>query len=302
MQLPAQSSRQPSEDGSDDSQVALFRQEVLNAQQSQWLGTVLVVPKVSQTLLSLLSLTIAAAIVALMYFGHYTRKERVNGWLVPQLGMVRVFAPQQGVVTELNVKEDSLVEQGAALMVVSTELQSEALGATQQEITDRLRSRRNSLVSERKLQADLHDQKGDGLSRRIDALSEELLHRKRELVTQRERIKLADEAIERLRPLRAQGLVVEQRWRQVEDDWFEQTARLRRLVRDVSATERKRVEMQTQLSVLPLEKKNTTGRDRSQHRHHRTGTSRGRGPSARSSCRRRRAAPSRLFRSSKAVA
>jgi hypothetical protein len=43
-----------------------------------------------------------ASIFALLFFADYARKEPINGWLVPEQGMVRVLAPQPGVVTQLH--------------------------------------------------------------------------------------------------------------------------------------------------------------------------------------------------------
>lgn len=126
----------------------LFRQEVLAENRTQWLGTVLLAPRLSHRFFTLFALVSSAAILALLLFGSYTRKARVNGWLVPEQGMARVFTPQAGVV----VKEGMQVGKGDPLLVLSTECQSAVLGATQEEIARRLSARRDSLVSERSLQ------------------------------------------------------------------------------------------------------------------------------------------------------
>src|SRR3979490_1064243 len=83
----------------------LFRSEVLVERQAQWLGTVLLAPRLWDRLFSFTALHAAAAILALLFLGEFTRKAKVGGWLVPQEGLVRVFAPQPGVVTGLHVKE-----------------------------------------------------------------------------------------------------------------------------------------------------------------------------------------------------
>ena len=254
MKTPAEPSRDIALRRTSEPHQPLFRQEVIVERQSQWLGAVLLVPRISHFLLASFALAVAAAIVGLLFYADYTRKERITGWLVPEQGLVQVFAPQPGVITQLNIKEDSEVQRGAPLMVMSTELQSKAFGATQEEVVRRLRSRRDSLATERELHEKLHRQKVDGLTQRITALEGELEHRRQELVVQRQRIQIAEAAIERLRPIRKRGLVVEQRWQQVEGEWFDQTVRLRTLVRDISAAERQRVSLKTQLKMLPLEK------------------------------------------------
>src|SRR5688500_7024397 len=59
----------------------LFRTEVLEARQTQWLGTVILAPRASFRLFTIVGLVAAAAIIALLFLGQFTRTARVNGWL-----------------------------------------------------------------------------------------------------------------------------------------------------------------------------------------------------------------------------
>ena len=128
---------------------SLFRSEVVAEQQSQSLGTVLLVPKTSHATLAAFALLVAAGILSIMFFAHYTRTARVNGWLVPEQGIVQIFAPQAGVLAQLHVEEGQEVKKGTPLLLLSTELQSRALGETRKAVVQQLRSRRDSLVAER---------------------------------------------------------------------------------------------------------------------------------------------------------
>src|SRR6185295_9314634 len=130
-------------------QVELFRPEVLAAQRTQWLGTVLLAPRLSHRLFALGGVLAAVAIAALFFFGGYTRTARVSGWLVPTEGVARVVAPQAGVVTALHVAEGARVRAGERLVTLSGELQSAALGPTQAEVTRQLAERSRSLAAER---------------------------------------------------------------------------------------------------------------------------------------------------------
>src|SRR5215212_4712862 len=64
----------------------LFRPEVLAERQTQWLGTVLLAPRISHTAFACAALLTAAGILAFLVFGSYTRKAHVSGWLVSQQG------------------------------------------------------------------------------------------------------------------------------------------------------------------------------------------------------------------------
>src|SRR5687767_9006647 len=110
--------------------VELFRSEVLADRRTQWLGPVLLAPRRSHRLFTLGAALAMVAILGLLSFGEFTRKARVNGWIVPQQGLVRVFSPQPGVVTGLYAKEGAHVRKGQRLLRLSSELESATRGAT----------------------------------------------------------------------------------------------------------------------------------------------------------------------------
>ena len=107
----------------------LFRSEAL-AERTQWLGTVLLAPRVSHRLFAAFAILSMSGVLALLYFSEYTRKERINGWLVPEHGLVRVIAPQRGVITNLYVQEGDEVIKGTPLLALSTEAGGSSCGTT----------------------------------------------------------------------------------------------------------------------------------------------------------------------------
>jgi membrane fusion protein len=136
----------------------LFRPEVMEQRRNQWRGTVLLEPRISSTFLVTGAMLLALAFLALLFFGSFTRKARVNGWLVPQQGLVRIFAPQAGVAIRMQVQEGMHVEKGTPLVVLSAEVQSDAIGATQAQIIRRLHDRRDSVAGTKEVQDRLFDQ------------------------------------------------------------------------------------------------------------------------------------------------
>lgn len=231
----------------------LFRRQVLAEQQSQWLGKVLIAPSVSHAYFVGFAILAATSVVTLLFFGDYTRKERIAGWLVPEHGLVQVHTPQSGVITHMSVQEGSNVRSGDTLFIVSTELQSEALGATRLEIVRRLERRRDSLMAGQKLISQLYEQQVKSLGGRIAASLEEHGHRERELEVQRQRVDLADKSLARLSQHRSGGVVSEDRWLESKNERLDQLMRLRGLQRDMSATQRVRLALEAELEALPLE-------------------------------------------------
>jgi membrane fusion protein len=220
--------------------------------QSQWLGTVLLEPRITHWMFALLALLATASVLGLLFFTSYTRKARINGWLVPQQGMVRVFAPQTGVITQIHVKEGMEVRKGAPLLAVSTEMRSEAFGATRQEIVERLVKRRDSMAEEKVTQERLFAQQVADVMQRITAITDEQKFLTEEMQLQRSRLKLSERVAERMRAMRARDIVPEPRLEDAERERIEQAAKLQSLERTQAALRREHLQMEASLKEIPL--------------------------------------------------
>jgi membrane fusion protein len=231
----------------------LFRSEVLAERQTQWLGTVLLTPRISHAAFTAFSVLLAAAVLALLFFAEYTRKARVNGWLVPQPGLVQLFTPQPGVVMKLYVEEGAEVRAGSRLLLLSTELQSEALGATRTEIVRRLNDRRESLIAGRERQLKFFEQQGKEMSTRLAVMQAEQKHLDDEIGFQRARLALAEKNAARQRQLRQQNLITEMRLEAAEEDRLDQASKLQALERERGTVEREGLRLDAELRELPFQ-------------------------------------------------
>ena len=94
----------------------LFRQEAVDAQRRECLGSILVAAPLSRRLLTALALSLAAAIVLLPCLGHYTRRATVAGQLVPNAGLLNIAAPSVGTITRAHVHDGQAVKAGDVLL------------------------------------------------------------------------------------------------------------------------------------------------------------------------------------------
>jgi len=230
----------------------LFRSEVIAERQTQWLGTVLLAPRLWDHLFTVFAVLATAAILGLLFFGDFTRTAKINGWLVPQEGLVRVFAPQLGVVTALYVKEGAEIHKGERLLALSAELQSTTLGATQAEIARRLVEQRQNLLEERRQQERLLAQQKNALGDRLAALKSEQAQIDREIALLKSRVVIAERTEALHRDLRDQGFLSDMRLQQVEGDRLDQAARLSTLERQRITLRRDRLALEGELKDLPL--------------------------------------------------
>jgi len=134
------------------SRMSLFRQEVMEAQRGEWLGTIrLQSPRPGWIFFGLGMLAILA-ILALLTGGHYTRHEQVDGTLVPSGGLLTLKPATSGIVTRLLVREGDSVRAGQPLLEISEEQDSVSLGDTHAAIATQLQIKRS------RLQADIQEQ------------------------------------------------------------------------------------------------------------------------------------------------
>jgi len=233
-------------------EVPLFRPEVLAERQVQWLGPVVVKPRASHRWFAMLSVAAAGGLLALLFGATYVRKAHVSGWLVPDQGVARVFAPQSGVVTKFLAKEGQEVRQGQPLLVVSTEQQSMALGNTQASIARTLAMRRDSLDDEARQNQQLLRQQSAALSARISAIATEQEQLKEEIALQQARLDLARKSEERQSELRKRGFISDQQVQTATEARLDNASKLRVLRRNLTELQRDRLGLEGDLRDLPL--------------------------------------------------
>lgn len=240
----------------DDTQMVdaqpLFRLEAVEARRTQWLGPVLLLPHRSHTIFATLAFLAVAGLTALLLFGEYTRKAQLNGWLVPERGLVQVYAPQPGVISEIKIREGSQIRQGDPLFVVSAERQSTAIGGTEAEIARQLADRRNSLGIELVQQQQLLAQQRAGVARRLRAIRDEIAQFDNEIAVQSSRRDLAAGAVERMRGLAKQGFASQMQLQKEEENELDQRGRLRSMQRTRAERLREMASLQAEYDDLPF--------------------------------------------------
>jgi membrane fusion protein len=241
----------------------LFRPEVLAERRTQWLGTVLLEPRTSSSVLVLGALLAVAAVLALLFFGTFSSKARLNGWLVPDQGVVRVLAPQTGVITRIHVQEGIKVSKGTPLISLSGEIQSESLGATKAEVVRRLLQRRNSLHSAMEIQQRIFDQQATNLSQRLAIMMRDRRYLVTDVALLTEQARLNEDAMTRSRrngsdfsarysnnPKARSYIDAESR------NYFDLGSKLQTAKRNKNAHERELLDLQAEMQALPLRRQN----------------------------------------------
>ncbi len=93
----------------------IFRPEVLVARQNRLQGDVFLLQPVSVKVIAAILLLIVLLFAALLALGSYSRVERVQGYLSPSRGLVKIEAGRFGRLASLYVKEGQQVRAGDRL-------------------------------------------------------------------------------------------------------------------------------------------------------------------------------------------
>jgi membrane fusion protein len=212
----------------------LFRQEALAARADNSAGPALRIRPVGATRLTLFFAALALAVLLLLIFGSYTKKERVQGAIQARDGVAMVVPPEAGLVQRVLVKDGQTVQAGQPLMTLSHDRQTDA-GSTQALLSRNLQGQRQQVQTQTEAQQRAMQATWAGLAQRIaqgqrnaDSLAEEIRLQGQQVASSR---KLLDQ----LQPLLAERIVSELQYEQQRQALLDQSARLQALERQRSA-------------------------------------------------------------------
>ena len=228
----------------------------MGAQRSQTTGEIILIRPVSFVALTTLSLCMAVGVALFITFASYTRRISVEGVLVPNTGVAKVYAPQAGIVIRKDIVEGQHVVLGQQLYSISTDVQSVQGGQTQAAIITQARQRKASLQQEKSETRQLQKNEQDNLRAKILGLRGQLAHIADQLSDQQTRSEISADAASRYQRLLAQGYVSEDQSQQRQADLLDQRSKLAELERDRSSTMQALSEATNDLVGLPLKQQN----------------------------------------------
>ena len=229
----------------------LFRPEVLENRQRDWLGSIQLIRPVSLGLLTAFVVATALAVASYLVLGEYTRKARVSGYLVPDQGVIRLMSPQAATLLEAHAVEGATVRRGDVLFVLSVG-QSTLSGDTQAAVRSSLALREQSLQGAARQRGALEQTQLAALDRQIEDMRRELGSMAAEADLQRERLTLAQQAQARLESLRNDNFVSSAQVQTKAEEVLGLKAQMQALERQRSAHLREITALQAQRRELPM--------------------------------------------------
>lgn len=184
-----------------------YRREVLEAKRGSWLGEISLSQPLKLWVLACFAALAAALIIGFIVFGEYSRRSRVTGELVPDLGLSTVLAPAAGVIASLEVDEGDRVARKAPMLLISVPRVNAAGADALDLLRHGLDTRLQSLGSLRDSQDQQFQVQQSGLTKQRDAMRQELSQIENEIETRGAQVGIARATVARYRQVSDQRYV-----------------------------------------------------------------------------------------------
>lgn len=236
----------------------LFRTKALAHQQDRLHGDVLIARSPTIRLLVWVTAVFAIALVSFAFWGEYTRKEHVAGYLSPTQGMIKMYSPQVGTVLIKHVDEGQLVKQGDVLLTISSERATSTTRETQAAMLAELKQRRDSLRLEQGKQQEIDALTGNGIVGRIRGLETEIREAQAQMTLQSSRVTSAERMVARYEKLLLERFVSDVALQEKQDELISQRNQLAQLKRSITGLNRELSSTRVELSTSGLKRDNNT--------------------------------------------
>ncbi|WP_298830073.1 HlyD family efflux transporter periplasmic adaptor subunit [uncultured Piscinibacter sp.] len=227
---------------------SLFRPEVIEHRQSQWLGNIQLLRPVSLHVLTALAVGTSVLVASYLWLGEYTRKARVTGFLVPDRGVIRLVAPQRATVLESRITEGAAVRRGDLLYVLSVDA-ANVSGTVRETLT----ARERSLQDAARQQAELERERASAIERQVETMRGELAQIDAEARLHEQRLALAAQALDRLESLRADNFISSAQVQAKHEEILGLRAQAQSLQRQRAAQQREIEQLLARRRELPLQ-------------------------------------------------
>lgn len=232
----------------------LFRPEVVEARRKGWLGGISLAQPLRLWVLAAVVVAAAAAVGIFLALGSYTRRSRVVGQLVPDLGLSTVVAPTAGIVGRIYPREGQRVLAGARLALVSVPRATQGGTDARDRVAEGIEKRRASVHDSARSQTALFDAREHGLRTQLAAMQLEAARVEDQLGNRARQVALARETLERYQRLRRQQYVSATQLAQQQQELLALVAARQALQRQLATLQRDRAAIDQALQEIPAQR------------------------------------------------
>ena len=231
---------------------SLFRKEAVEHSKNRLYGEVILLQPLSVTVLVSAVVIICALVISMLFWGTYARKETVRGYVVPDKGIVKVYAPNPGSIYEVHVKEGDEVSESQPLITVLAERSLQGGGDIDALLLKELEASRDHQHKRIKAEESLLKSEMQRTQNTIDALDRELVQLDESLNTQRERLAILQERLEGAEKLLKQKSTSQMEYQKHLEEYLVLKQQLQELERAKSSKENALIQAKVDVLQIPI--------------------------------------------------
>jgi membrane fusion protein len=239
---------------SEASRRQLFRPEVYGKFGARSEGAVVDLRLPRAASMAALATLIVAALLTLLYFGQYARRETVNGIVSTGLGPAKLYAPAIGTVVQRFVEEGDDVKEGDRLFVISTDRATVDTISTQNAIKREIEQRRRTFRADLERHGVLKEIEARNLRQSLAAGESQDTQITREIELAAARVETAKLNLDRYRTLASEKYVVESFLIDKQQDLQTQTIQYESLIRQRDGIRKDNESLRNQLAGFATKK------------------------------------------------
>jgi membrane fusion protein len=230
----------------------LFRYAAVKSYQTKWVGEIVLARPLSVAVMTGICTLLGVLVSVFVFTASYTRRITVSGQLVPNSGVIKIYSPQPAIIVGKKVREGVHFKKGEILYVISSERQSGMLIGVQESISRQVSLREQSLRQEiLQLQATKAIDESS-IRKKLRSLTSEISNLSSQILGQRLRLELSEQATKRAHDLQAAGYISSEMEQVKRADLLDQRARYDNLEREKLGVEREIEAAQNELKTLPF--------------------------------------------------
>lgn len=230
----------------------IFRREAVAAQSNQWLGGINLTTPLAYKWLAVLAAVISLATILFLGVAEYTKRERVTGELVPATGILSLNAAQAGTIAQTMVHEGDVVSSQQALVEISSEVDTPAIGGTYAAISEQLRGQKERLRIAIDGADRLAAEQSKDTTERIRSLRSQLLTIESELDLQRRQANAAKHVFEKVSAVKNSGALSMVQLQQYESAAIESQVQVKTLEGQWTDMGQRLKSLESELAQIPL--------------------------------------------------
>jgi membrane fusion protein len=185
----------------------LFREDALKASRGKWLGEILLVSPLNVRLITISATIFFVLCLFLLCYGKYTRRGIVNGAVIPEGGVIKIYSPQTGLVSQLIVSEGQRVVKGQPLYVISSDRRGGENSTIQSQISKQAQLRQESFSDEIAKTRTMQKEERQSLSQKITALESGVKNLASQIELQHAQVAIAQSLWTRYKGLQEQNYI-----------------------------------------------------------------------------------------------